>query len=643
MNKDFDSGCTSGKTLGHQGGNSTGGMSENLRVLFCSNLDFGMNFHELEMLTRQYGKIEKIRLKSGDNETTLDSYIVYKSSSSAVKAHSCLNDHEVNGLVLKTRLFNILNLKNDPFDYYPEDPRYSVPTVVRKAPTPVWFVVNYKDGKENFLRASETLNKALNGIPPDNMKRYGKSILIKAKNTIQAKLLQGFKPSESSNVGSVSPHRSFNCIKGVVYSKDLWELSEEEILHRSPPTVYQVKKLKGTNHVIMLQFSTENLPEYINFGDHVRIRVRRFKPSPKQCRNCLNYGHFNEHCQEKQRCFRCSGHHETDVCSNEIFCLFCEESHYPYSNACSRRKFEKEVIETAEVERISIGSAKQKIMGANRNESSTYANIIKKMKVTPFSKPMRKVSKGNTPIALTCGSDESSVKHAPTSSFKEDASTSSRDNTENSITPQVEGTVELPDIMETQGLQKPSDHSKDNNRMGDKKKKPTKPGNVIDEDGFQLPPEKKRCRPVSPPSTHAHIDITNSFSKLQELPPKKQAVVGKVIEPANSTSSCRPKVKSTMPDMKRTGSAESIRSCVSAADDVDVSDTVEKEPNFTNEQEMTLDTKASRLVKPGMQEKIQSSNIPLYKPKRLEYHFKSFKNTSQTQTRSNRAGQKKFS
>ena len=106
-------------------------------------------------------------------------------------------------------------------------------------------MVNYKDGKENFLRASETLNKALNGIPPDNMKRYGKNILIKAKNTIQAKLLQGFRPSESSNVGSVSPHRSFNCIKGVVYSKDLWELSEEEILHRSPPTVYQVKKLKG--------------------------------------------------------------------------------------------------------------------------------------------------------------------------------------------------------------------------------------------------------------------------------------------------------------------------------------------------------------------------------------------------------------
>ena len=43
-------------------------------------------------------------------------------------------------------------------------------------------------------------------------------------------------------------------------------------------------------------------------------------------------------------------------------------------------KFEREVIETANIEYISIGSAKRKVMGANRSETSSYAAALKKIK-----------------------------------------------------------------------------------------------------------------------------------------------------------------------------------------------------------------------------------------------------------------------
>ena len=77
-------------------------------------------------------------------------------------------------------------------DYFPEDD--SQDFVERKAPTPVWFVATYKDEKENYVKATDTLHRALNGIPSYNIKKYGKNILIKVKNSIRSELLQDYKP-----------------------------------------------------------------------------------------------------------------------------------------------------------------------------------------------------------------------------------------------------------------------------------------------------------------------------------------------------------------------------------------------------------------------------------------------------------------
>ena len=40
---------------------------------------------------------------------------------------------------------------------------------------PLWFVATSKDDKENYVKATDTFHRALNGFPSDNIKRYGKN------------------------------------------------------------------------------------------------------------------------------------------------------------------------------------------------------------------------------------------------------------------------------------------------------------------------------------------------------------------------------------------------------------------------------------------------------------------------------------
>ena len=463
---------------GHQGGNSTGGKSENLRVLYIRNLTYELNYESLSLIGKKFGVVERLRLKIGQ-DNTFDAYVVFNNKESAENAHAKLNGYIVNDLALHTKLFDINNLKEDPNDYYPET---STPVIVRESPEPVWFVAHYKPGNDNYAKASESLEKTLNGIPPQNIKKYGKNILIKAKNMIQSKILQSFKPLENSNLDSVSVHKFFNEFKGVIYSKDLHAYTENEILHRSPNNVYKVTKLKGTNNVILLYFSSEYIPDYISFGNHVRVRVRRFKPSPRQCKSCFEYGHAREKCEQSQKCPNCSSIHETVTkCNKDAFCFLCGGKHSPLSNECPRKKLEREIIETADIERISIGNAKRKVMGANKNENSTYANAINKMKTTTW-----KIPQGTN--------NAQSLKRNPNMNPRDDASTSSASETITSSASETSTTKTKLD----KNLQSRSDAR-------------------ADSEGFWLPPNHKRCRQSSPNKNE--IEISNRYSALDPFSP----------------------------------------------------------------------------------------------------------------------------
>ena len=186
------------------------------------------------------------------------------------------------------------------YDFIPKiQDRSSKTASQRIQPTLTWHVATYKEGRHNLLRATESIQSKVGNIPPENFTVYGKNLLIKAGNSTQASLLSNFKPSESGNIQTISPHKTFNTPNGVVFSKDLYNFSEEEILERCPPSVYRVQKLGGNNNTILLTFSSNYVPDHIMIN-HVRIKVKKSRANPKQCHNCFEYGHIASDCKNNK-------------------------------------------------------------------------------------------------------------------------------------------------------------------------------------------------------------------------------------------------------------------------------------------------------------------------------------------------------
>ena len=113
-------------------------------------------------------------------------------------------------------------------------------------------------------------------------------------------------------------------------------------MQRSLPNVYEVKKLSGTNNAFMLTLSTEYAPDYVHFGNHIRMNVTRFRSNPKQCRSCFEYGNISDGCKNEKRGYRCSETHEENIpCHAKLFCFLCDGNHSPSSSECPRKKMER--------------------------------------------------------------------------------------------------------------------------------------------------------------------------------------------------------------------------------------------------------------------------------------------------------------
>ena len=204
---------------------------ESIRVLYCTNIDISLDYEDVYLLMKQFGSVEKIKLRAIDEGICYDAYVLFSSSDNANSAHVSLNGHLLNDKVVRTKLFSTNNIVFSNSDFSPEemDPVKIHTKQERKQPTAKWFVGEYVHG-DNFMKATEWIKWKIGKIPDQNLKRYGKAILIEADDDTRAALLANFKPPVNGNIKSVAPHRSFNLMKGIVHSKDLYEFSEDEIL-----------------------------------------------------------------------------------------------------------------------------------------------------------------------------------------------------------------------------------------------------------------------------------------------------------------------------------------------------------------------------------------------------------------------------
>ena len=87
-----------------------------------------------------------------------------------------------------------------------------------------------------------------------------------------------------------------------------------------------------------------------------------FNNRPMLCRNCWKYGHTSKRCKdENPTCQRCGehGHPLEDCKSEQTKCIHCGGEHKAGDRDCRRQKYEQEVLNVAQREKVSIPRAKQ--------------------------------------------------------------------------------------------------------------------------------------------------------------------------------------------------------------------------------------------------------------------------------------------
>ena len=192
----------------------------------------------------------------------------------------------------------------------------------------------------------------------------------------------------------IESHSTLNSSKGIIRSRDLLKVSEEELLTGlKDEGVVGVKRFtyrkdgKVLNSTaILLTFSSPTLPEKIIAG-YLRLDVSPFIPSPLRCFKCQAFGHHRDRCPRNARCGRCGAEHEEDSCSSPPSCVNCSGSHPSFSRDCPQWQREREIQRVRVTQRVSFPEARRVV------ESST---------ITPSGGSFAEKVKANLTATVAC-------------------------------------------------------------------------------------------------------------------------------------------------------------------------------------------------------------------------------------------------
>jgi len=140
-------------------------------------------------------------------------------------------------------------------------------------------------------------------------KLSNETLLIKSKNLSQAMQLIQLTTVNNTIEVEVTEHNSLNYTQGVIYSNDLRDISETDILTElKSQNVVEVRKIikkaqdtRIESGLITLKFASLGLPTHINIG-YQRTAIRPFIPLPRRCFNCGRLGHSTTHCNANKLC-----------------------------------------------------------------------------------------------------------------------------------------------------------------------------------------------------------------------------------------------------------------------------------------------------------------------------------------------------
>ncbi|KAH8397734.1 hypothetical protein KR215_010717, partial [Drosophila sulfurigaster] len=219
---------------------------------------------------------------------------------------------------------------------------------------PKYIVISRTDN-ETFEKTSPFIIKKVidftcNGAVETCKKTKTGTLLVKTKSFIQAQKLLKMQTFHIFPVHA-EEHKTLNSSKGIIYSNDLRNIDEKDILDElKPQNVTNVRKIlkKDNNDInkttetglIVLTFSTTTLPDKLWIGYEV-VNIRPYVPPPMRCFNCLRFGHLSAYCKSPKTCANCSEKVHTadnETCTNNQTCINCkyEDDNIKHHNAMDK-------------------------------------------------------------------------------------------------------------------------------------------------------------------------------------------------------------------------------------------------------------------------------------------------------------------
>lgn len=189
----------------------------------------------------------------------------------------------------------------------------------------------------------------------------------------------------------INYHQSLNSCQGRVYSYNIIELEEDDILDSlkkfSVTHVKKMYKIQGEKQIAtgaaILTFDAPQPPKEIKMGWQILV-VDPYFPNPMICKKCQRIGHTKNHCKEiTSLCATCA---ETTPHGEEctrVFCVNCMTAEHPSKDrSCPVFIREKTVMIIKTMKRCTIKEAKEEYT----NSGHLYAQYI------PIQKPKKSIA-----------------------------------------------------------------------------------------------------------------------------------------------------------------------------------------------------------------------------------------------------------
>lgn len=215
------------------------------------------------------------------------------------------------------------------------------------------------------------------------------------KNDTKFENINSININNKSIAIAIQINKSFNQVKGVIFSKLLISMKDDDILESLKPfgvnEVYRFVRIDINNTNLLkptgsfsITFYNQQLPEKVNIA-FLNLNVYPLFPKPMQCSHCKLLGHTKKRCLAINAlfckdCFHAVSELEAHICHEN--CKNCRGSHYSDSKLCPAFIKEKSIIKLKTIKGISYKEAKRRfsLTIIQSDEQNNELNELEKLK-----------------------------------------------------------------------------------------------------------------------------------------------------------------------------------------------------------------------------------------------------------------------